>query len=99
MRSAAQFTLPVQATPEPEPPPTPEPYTTLAKGSTGPAVTNLQARLTELGDLNSAIDGDYGNKTKTAVQKFQERAGLKATGIADVETQEKLFAPDAPKSK
>ena len=88
-----------QATPEPEPTPTPEPYTTLAKGSTGPAVTNLQARLTELGYLNSAIDGDYGNKTKTAVQKFQERAGLKATGIADVETQEKLFAPDAPKSK
>ena len=88
-----------QATPEPEPTPTPEPYTTLAKGATGPAVTNLQARLSELGYLTSAIDGDYGNKTKTAVQKFQEKAGLKATGIADVETQEKLFAPDAPKSK
>lgn len=84
------------ATPEPDPTPTPMPYQTLAKGANGPAVTNLQTRLTELGFMNSTIDGDYGNKTKTAVEKFQQKAGIKVTGIADVATQEALFAADAP---
>ena len=84
------------ATPEPEPTPTPQPYQTLAKGANGPAVTKLQTRLTELGYMNSAVDGDYGSKTKTAVEKFQQKAGIKVTGIADVATQEALFAADAP---
>lgn len=84
------------ATPEPDPTPTPMPYQTLAKGAKGVTVINLQTRLTELGYMNSTIDGDYGNKTKTAVEKFQQKAGIKVTGIADVATQEALFAEDAP---
>ncbi len=88
-----------QATPEPDPTPTPVPYQTLAKGASGTAVINLQTRLSELGYLSGAIDGEYGSKTKTAVQKFQEKAGIKADGIAGVETQERLFAPDAPAAK
>ena len=78
------------------PTPTPQPYQTLAQGANGPAVTKLQTRLTELGYMNSAVDGDYGSKTKTAVEKFQQKAGIKVTGIADVATQEALFAADAP---
>ena len=85
-----------QVTPEPEPTATPEPYTKLSKGSKGQAVINLQTRLTQLGYMSSEIDGDYGNKTKTAIQLFQKAAGLETTGIADVETQTRLFAPDAP---
>lgn len=86
-----------QTTPEPAvPQETPVPYTTLSKGSKGTEVTELQTRLTELGYMNSTIDGDFGGKTRTAVQLFQQTIGLEATGIADVETQTRLYADDAP---
>lgn len=86
-----------QTTPEPTvPQETPVPYTTLSKGSKGTEVTELQTRLTELGYMNSTIDGDFGGKTRTAVQLFQQTVGLEATGIADVETQTRLYADDAP---
>ncbi|MBQ3667760.1 MAG: peptidoglycan-binding protein [Clostridia bacterium] len=56
----------------------------------------LQTRLTNLGYLNDTIDGKYGNKTVTAVQLFQQQVGLNATGIADNDTQTRLYADDAP---
>ncbi|MBR3928477.1 MAG: peptidoglycan-binding protein [Clostridia bacterium] len=86
-----------QTTPEPAATSTPVPYTTLAKGSEGSAVRKLQTRLADLGYLTSEIDGNYGNKTKTAVQLFQKTAGLEVTGIADADTQIALYADDAPK--
>ena len=86
-----------QATPEPEPTTTPAPYSTLSKGSKGATVIELQTRLTVLGFMDSEIDGDFGNKTKTAVQLFQKAVGMETTGIADVDTQLALFAEDAPK--
>lgn len=85
-----------QTTPEPVATQTPVPYSTLSKGSTGSAVIELQTRLTALGYMDSEIDGDFGNKTKTAVQLFQKAAGIETTGIADVNTQLALFAADAP---
>lgn len=85
-----------QATAEPAATSTPEPYAKLSKGSKGEAVMKLQTRLTALGYMDSEIDGDYGTKTKTAVQLFQKDAGLEVTGIADAQTQERLYAPDAP---
>ena len=90
----------LQATPTPAPgAATPVPYVSLQKGSKGDEVTKLQTRLSDLGYLTGKIDGEYGNQTKTAVQKFQERAGLKADGIAGVETQTLLFSDDAPYAK
>ena len=90
----------LQATPTPAPgAATPVPYVSLQKGSKGEEVTKLQTRLSDLGYLTGKIDGEYGNQTKTAVQKFQERAGLKADGIAGVETQTLLFSDDAPYAK
>lgn len=87
-----------QTTPEPtQASSTPVPYVTLANGSEGSAVRRLQQRLADLGYLNSEIDGDFGKKTKTAVQLFQQSAGIEITGIADVDTQIALFADDAPK--
>ena len=41
-------------------------------------------------------DGIYGESTSVAVSSFQGAVGIAATGNADVETQEALFAPDAP---
>ncbi len=63
------------------------------------AVFALQARLMELGYLNSEemkADGIYGGDTSSAVSVFQAKVGIIATGNADVATQEKLFAQDAP---
>lgn len=86
-----------QATPEPQATSTPVPYTTIAYGSEGAAVRRLQQRLADLGYLDSEIDGDFGKKTKTAIQLFQKEAGIEVTGIADVDTQIALYADNAPK--
>lgn len=85
---------------EPTPSPTPEAkvYETLAKGTKSDAVMDLQNRLYELGYLNDDRDGNFGGKTQTAVKLFQAAVGLEATGIADNETQTRLYAEDAPRT-
>lgn len=67
-------------------------YETLQKGSKGAEVKALQAALIELGYLSGKADGAFGNGTMAAVQAFQEAEGLEATGIADHNTQMKLFS-------
>lgn len=74
-------------------------YEPLQQGSKGEAVKVLQQRLIELSYLSGSADGDYGTKTKAAVELFQKSAGMSATGVADVETQKALFAEDAPQAK
>lgn len=71
----------------------------LQKGDKGDTVVELQKRLIELNYLSGSADGDYGNKTKTAVELFQKEAGIDVTGIADAETQKALYADDAPVAK
>ena len=71
-------------------------YKRLAKGSSGDEVINLQTQLINLGYLNDVADGKYGNKTVTAVQLFQQTVGLEVTGVADEETQRRLFSDDVP---
>ena len=71
-------------------------YKRLAKGSSGDEVINLQTQLINLGYLNDVADGKYGNKTVTAVQLFQQTVGLEVTGVADEETQKRLFSDDVP---
>lgn len=74
-------------------------YESLEKGSKGDAVKALQQRLIELNYLSGSADGDFGGKTKSAVELFQKEAGLTVTGVADSATQEALFADSAPKAK
>jgi len=84
------------------PTPTPEPevtYATLTKGDKSEEVLQLQNRLFMLGFLLDDRDGAYGSKTMTAVKMFQQAAGLEATGIADSETQRRLYAEDAPRTE
>ena len=80
------------------PAPTAEPvvYTPLQKGDESNEVMKLQLRLFELGYLNDNRDGVFGSKTQTAVKMFQEQTGLNPSGIADNETQTRLYADDAP---
>ena len=67
------------------------------------AVYSLQTRLIRLGYLKPSAenediraDGIYGSDTSIAVSEFQAKVGIVATGNADVETQQRLFAEDAP---
>ena len=55
----------------------------------------LQNRLNELGYLRNAPDGVFGEDTETAVRRFQGNNGLPETGVADSETQAKLFSDDS----
>lgn len=73
-------------------------YVTLEKGSEGDEVKALQQRLIDLLYLDDVADGKFGNKTRIAVEEFQKEVELEVTGIADPETQTKLFAEDAPVS-
>lgn len=73
-----------------------QPIEVLQKGSNGENVRLLQARLIELSYLSGSADGAFGNKTAEAVKLFQKEVGLTQTGIADEETQNALFAEDAP---
>ena len=88
-------------TPTP-PPPTPTPVPTLERGATGEAVTELQARLMDLGYLDIDEPTDlFGPATKDAVQRFQRQHadshGLDQDGRAGALTQEALFSSEAKK--
>ena len=68
---------------------------TLQKGSKGEEVVKLQNRLNELGYSVGKADGDFGNKTKSAIEQFQGDNGLDITGIADEKTLELLYSDNA----
>ena len=72
-------------------------YRTLRLGSKGEDVRNMQLRLKELGYLQeNSCTGYYGDYTQKIIKRFQKKAGLKATGVADPQTLERLYADDAP---
>lgn len=52
----------------------------LKKGTKGSDVSELQTWLTKFDYLNDKIDGDFGSKTKKAVEAFQKANGLTADG-------------------
>jgi len=68
-------------------------------------VVYLQNRLKALGYLSDSADGTFGANTEKAVRAFQKSNGLPETGIADVQTQTRLFgdisaiATPAPEDK
>lgn len=64
---------------------------TLHQGMESDQVEALQARLNDLGYLDS-VTGYYGTDTEAAVAAFQEDSGLAADGIAGSETQMMIFA-------
>ena len=78
------------ATPVPAPVPT---YTqTLRIGSRGQEVSNLQARLKELGYYNGTVDGVYGAGTAKSVTLFQRANNLTPDGVAGEDTLKKLYS-------
>lgn len=77
----------------------PEIYTALSQGMQNNSVRLLQKRLQTLCYFTDRISGSYENTTALAVRDFQKAAGLSVTGTADVETQKRLYASDAPENK
>ena len=67
-------------------------YRTLFKGSTGDDVRRLQAKLQDLGYLETKdVTGTYLTSTAEAVKRFQRDKKLVIDGIAGSNTQHKLF--------
>ncbi len=74
-------------------------YPLLHIGSIGDDVSDLQARLIELGYFVGEPYGKYDEITQAAVMEFQQRNGLTADGIAGRQTQDLLYSSAAqPKS-
>lgn len=72
---------------------------TLQKGDKSEDVRKMRNRLIELNYLANGADGDFGGKTEAAVKMFQKASGMEASGVADPETLNALYAADAPKAK
>ncbi len=70
-------------------------YETLRQDDQGEDVLLLQTRLDELGYLDTEYDGHYGEYTAGCVREFQKNNGLEETGVADADTQRKLFSKSA----
>ncbi len=68
---------------------------TLQIGDTGDAVLALQQRLDELGYMFLPCTGEFGEGTQQAVEDFQYLNGMVCTGIADPETQARIYSDSA----
>jgi peptidoglycan hydrolase-like protein with peptidoglycan-binding domain len=71
----------------------------LRSGATGPRVTALQERLTQLGYWNGRADGSFGSLTQQAVYALQKAAGLGRDGVVGPKTQKALDRGVRPKAK
>ena len=73
------------------------PYYLIKTGDCTWSTNLLQRRLIQLGYLPAeSADGVYGSSTAAALSAFQAKLGLAATGAADVTTQERIYADNAP---
>ena len=67
-------------------------YSTLAFGSRGTEVKQLQTMLLQLGFYTGTADGKYGRGTESAVTAYQQARGLTADGKAGSLTRAKLVS-------
>lgn len=89
--------LPPQFNPKPTPTPSKKAYSgaypkpTLKKGSKGKEVKNLQRFLNWYNSKNNlSVDGVFGDKTLSAVKRFQKAEGLVVDGIVGIKTVNKM---------
>ncbi|GHU78823.1 hypothetical protein AGMMS49992_30120 [Clostridia bacterium] len=92
----ATVAAPNPAAPTATPYATPSSFTTLKQGMKSTEVEDMQRALYQLGYYNGAIDGSFGNGTKTAVTAFQKANGLTSDGIAGSKTLSLLYSVVAP---
>lgn len=63
----------------------------MSKGMMGDCVGAVQTKLNEVISAGLKVDNKFGKYTKNAVEAFQTKNGISATGTVDKETYEKLF--------
>ncbi len=61
------------------------------RGSRGPKVSRIQARLKELGYYRGPVDADFGGGTEVAVRAFQKAERLAVDGAVGPDTWARLF--------
>lgn len=71
-------------------------YSELRRGDENTRVSRLQRRLKELNYFSGSITGYFGSQTQAAVKLFQQKVGMRPTGVATVAMQQLLFSPNAP---
>lgn len=70
---------------------------TVRLGDIGPQVTEVQRLLRDGHGVDTAVDGQFGPHTESAVKELQARAGLDADGVVGPQTWRALHeAPPAP---
>ena len=70
---------------------------TLTRDDSGSEVRRLQRRLKELGFSPEGVDGGFGEKTETALRRFQRDRGLAESGQMDKQTFDALFPLRPPR--
>jgi pyruvate/2-oxoglutarate dehydrogenase complex dihydrolipoamide acyltransferase (E2) component len=68
-------------------------------GDSGPAVLEVQQRLSGLGFWLGEMDGHYGQLTRQAVMAFQKAEGLTRDGVAGPRTRQHLPAASRPEPR
>jgi peptidoglycan hydrolase-like protein with peptidoglycan-binding domain len=64
-----------------------QPQQSLRWGASGAGVQDLQSQLNQAGGYNLKTDGEFGNRTYSAIRDFQSRAGLPVDGFAGPNTR------------
>jgi len=72
-------------------------YAQLEKGDEGASVRKMQERLRDLFYMASSADGDFGSRTKTAVELYQAQNGFTVNGVATEAMLKHLYSGNAPK--
>lgn len=70
--------------------------TLFARGSRGPLVQQVQAKLQQLQFPLDSPDGIFGSNTETALKNYQKFNGFAVTGRVDFELWPRLTASDVP---
>ena len=65
-------------------------YSTIRFGATGSEVRAMQRALKSKGYYTGTVDGKFGQKTRSAVYRYQKAIGLTADGICGCQTWTKL---------
>lgn len=69
-------------------------FRVLSVGSDGADVAQLQSMLTELSFYDGAVDGGFGEATRSAVEAWQESMGVEEDGV--VQAGDIVFVPSLP---
>lgn len=90
--ATSSTTPPASATTPVRPSVTATPEDVLAPGATGRRVRELQSRLFQLAWFPELTTGTYDGATREGVTGFQAKRGLRATGVVDQRTWDRLVA-------